>query len=108
MLCFPLSWRKAQKQVHFQQQHCIMKKTTSRSALPTSTLHHKGRLSCARFPYSTSTSALTRTTLHYEGNLMHVIFPSIVKESKRTIPLETTNCHHEEKHKCIVKNTIAL
>jgi hypothetical protein len=108
MLYFPLSWRKAQKQVHCQQQCCIMKETTSKSAFPTSTLHYEGRLQRARFSYSTSTIALKRTTLHYEGNLTYASFPSIVKESTRTIPLETTKLHHKGKHKCIVRNTIAI
>jgi hypothetical protein len=99
----------------------IIKASTRRSPLPTTTLHHevkhiallttitlhhKGNIACASFTYSTNTTALPKNPLYHEGNLTHASFSfhSIVKENTRTSLLPTTTLHHKGKHKCISKN----
>ena len=81
-----------------------MKECSRKSVSPTTTLHHEGTLTHASFPYSTSTSVLPKTTLHLERNVTYARFPSIMKESTRTSPFQTTMLHRKGKHKCIAKN----
>ena len=95
---------------------CIVKDSTSTSALQKTTLHYDGRLAHSIFPYNigthpfpkitlyhegspmhvsspcnTSTSAFPKCTLHYDGKQAFAIFPSGISTS--AVP--KTTLHHE-------------
>ena len=69
---------------------CMMKDNTTISALPTTTLHHEGKMACAIFIYRTS--AFPKTTLHCKGNLTFSCFLYVT--STNTFP--RNKFHHEE------------
>ena len=70
---------------------CIMKDKTTTIALPTNTLHHKGKFECDIFIYSTSTSVLPKTALQCEGNLTLSCFLFFI----RTKAFPRNKFHHE-------------
>jgi hypothetical protein len=59
----------------------------------------------ASFPYMTSTSALPKTTIQHRGNLTHANFVSILKRSTRTSQLPTTTLHRVGRTNALPKTT---